>query len=179
MESAHCHFSLPSPSRSFSWLTQPFRGQSNMFRQTYVLAHHWQKIMLLVQSCASFPSSHPVLLTSVDETPKLTCPHTPTHTYIHTCTACCTTSSLEAGKHLSTSLQSKVAVGCRRAMSEAHSGRILRLSVGCSMWARKHVILTEEGVRKTVNYWGFLWCNQSGCGVQYSKRSMSSGVKWP
>lgn len=51
---------------------------------------------------------------------------------LYTLTTCCSISSLEvsAAKHHSTSLQSGVAAGCRRALSEALSGKILCLSVG-------------------------------------------------
>lgn len=99
---------------------------------------HWFiKIRCLFRTVPAFSHcvcpSHPFLLTSVDEAPKRMCRHAvslPALLYTHT--TCCSISSLEAvaAKHRSTSLQRGVAVGCRRALSEAHSGKLLCLSVG-------------------------------------------------
>ncbi|TNN80264.1 hypothetical protein EYF80_009589 [Liparis tanakae] len=49
------------------------------------------------------------------------------HTFMHKHAACCSTSRVEAAaaEHHSTSLQMRVAVGCRRAQSEALSGRAI------------------------------------------------------
>lgn len=124
----------------FSWLTQPFQGHltfKHVQTHTYTVSS-LREIRCSFRTAPPLPhyirSSHPFFFfsSSMDAAPKWMCQHAaslPALLCAHT--TCCSISSPKAvaAKHRSTSLQWGVAVGCRRALSEAHSGKILCLSV--------------------------------------------------
>ena len=132
MESAQNQLSLPSLIFTHSWLTQPFHGCSTV---KHVKAH--------ICTGSSLGKNHaPVPLTSVDEAPTLTCLYTVSPVQRaaafpplkHGCQASFHLAAEWSGSWLQRSPE-------RGALMAAFCAS---LSVG-SIWARKHVILTERG----------------------------------